>query len=173
MGGTWGWGILWEGPLESGPVGCICCTLDCQVPGGCWTGQTSSDTGLTCLILKDSWSYSLCTPLPSFSPSLSPSSPSPTSLPPPLFLPLLPFSHIPLFLPHPFLPFPLFSSLSFPPSPTHLYLQVSYAIGIAKPLSIYVDTFGTSELSSSELLAVIEKNFDLRPGVIIRQAIVV
>ena len=168
MGGTWGWGILWEGPLKSGPVGCIRCTLDCQVPGGCWTGQTSSDTGLTCLILKDSWSYSLCTPLPSFSPSLSPSSPSPTSLPPSTSF----FPH-PSFSPSPVSPLPSLFLPLFSPSPTHLYLQVSYAIGIAKPLSIYVDTFGTSELSSSELLAVIEKNFDLRPGVIIRQAIVV
>lgn len=47
-------------------------------------------------------------------------------------------------------------------------VQLSYAIGVAEPLSIYVDTYGTSEKSSDELVAIINKNFDLRPGVIVR-----
>ena len=51
---------------------------------------------------------------------------------------------------------------------THTHTQISYAIGIAKPLSIYIDTYGTSQKSNAELLEIIEKNFDLRPGVIIR-----
>lgn len=47
-------------------------------------------------------------------------------------------------------------------------IQLSYAIGIAKPLSIHLDTYGTGAKSDVELLAIIEKNFDLRPGCIIR-----
>lgn len=47
-------------------------------------------------------------------------------------------------------------------------IQLSYAIGVAKPLSINVDTYGTSKLSEAELIAIIDKNFDLRPGCIIR-----
>lgn len=47
-------------------------------------------------------------------------------------------------------------------------VQLAYAIGVAKPLSINVETFGTSELSSDQLVAIIESNFDLRPGAIIR-----
>jgi len=47
-------------------------------------------------------------------------------------------------------------------------VQVSYAIGVAKPLSIYVNSYGTGTVSDAELLAIVEKNFDLRPGVIMR-----
>ena len=46
--------------------------------------------------------------------------------------------------------------------------QVSYAIGVAKPLSIFIDTYGTGTKPDKELLAIVEKNFDLRPGCIIR-----
>ena len=46
--------------------------------------------------------------------------------------------------------------------------QVSYAIGLSDPLSIYVDTYGTGKKSNEELIQIIKKNFDLRPGVIIR-----
>lgn len=46
--------------------------------------------------------------------------------------------------------------------------QVSYAIGIAKPLSVMVFSFGTSALNEAELLEVVNNNFDLRPGMIIR-----
>merc|ERR1712025_79518 len=48
-------------------------------------------------------------------------------------------------------------------------VQFSYAIGVAEPLSIYVDTYGTSDKSSAELVEIINKNFDLRPGVIVRE----
>jgi len=47
-------------------------------------------------------------------------------------------------------------------------VQVSYAIGVARPLSVFVDTYGTGTKPDKEILAIIEKNFDLRPGCIIR-----
>jgi len=43
-------------------------------------------------------------------------------------------------------------------------VQVSYAIGVAEPLSIYVDTYGTGKKSDSEITEIVRKNFDLRPG---------
>ncbi len=48
-------------------------------------------------------------------------------------------------------------------------VQLSYAIGVAEPLSIFVETYGTSDQSSDELVAIIEKNFDMRPGVIVKE----
>ncbi|MEQ2277000.1 S-adenosylmethionine synthase isoform type-2 [Xenotaenia resolanae] len=47
-------------------------------------------------------------------------------------------------------------------------VQVSYAIGVAHPLSISLFTYGSSQKSESELLKIVNKNFDLRPGVIVR-----
>ncbi len=47
-------------------------------------------------------------------------------------------------------------------------VQVAYAIGVARPLSINVETFGTSQFTSEQLVQIIEENFDLRPGAIIR-----
>jgi methionine adenosyltransferase len=47
-------------------------------------------------------------------------------------------------------------------------VQLSYAIGVAEPLSIYVDTYGTSSKSDAELVQIIRNNFDLKPGVIVR-----
>jgi S-adenosylmethionine synthetase len=47
-------------------------------------------------------------------------------------------------------------------------VQVAYAIGVARPLSINVETFGTSQLTSDQLVQLIEDHFDLRPGAIIR-----
>jgi len=47
-------------------------------------------------------------------------------------------------------------------------VQVSYAIGVADPLSIYVDTYGSGAKSDAEILEIVKKNFDLRPGCIIR-----
>ncbi len=49
-----------------------------------------------------------------------------------------------------------------------LEIQLSYAIGVAEPTSIMVDTFGTGKLSDLELVAVIRKYFDLRPAGIIK-----
>jgi len=43
-------------------------------------------------------------------------------------------------------------------------LQVSYAIGVSEPLSITVFDYGTSKYNQEELLAIVNKNFDLRPG---------
>nr|QWE91144.1 methionine adenosyltransferase [Salpingoeca crinita] len=48
-------------------------------------------------------------------------------------------------------------------------VQVSYAIGIAEPISLYVDDYGTGKVSREELLNIVRKNFDLRPGVIVRE----
>ena len=48
-------------------------------------------------------------------------------------------------------------------------VQVAYAIGVAKPLSIMVDTFGTGKISDDKISELIEKNFDLRPGLIIKK----
>jgi S-adenosylmethionine synthetase len=48
-------------------------------------------------------------------------------------------------------------------------VQLSYAIGVAEPLSIFVDSYGTSTRSSDELVEIINKNFDLRPGVIVKE----
>ena len=45
-------------------------------------------------------------------------------------------------------------------------VQLSYAIGVAEPLSIYVDTYGTGKKTDEEIVAIIRKNWDLRPGVI-------
>jgi S-adenosylmethionine synthetase len=47
-------------------------------------------------------------------------------------------------------------------------VQVSYAIGVAKPLSVFLDTYGTGSKSDEELLAIVLSNFDLRPGILIR-----
>ena len=46
-------------------------------------------------------------------------------------------------------------------------LQVAYAIGVARPVSIFVDTFGTGRLDDETLAEVIKKEFDLRPAAII------
>ncbi|KAJ1950742.1 methionine adenosyltransferase sam2 [Linderina pennispora] len=48
-------------------------------------------------------------------------------------------------------------------------VQFSYAIGVAEPLSIYVDTYGTSEKSDAEIVQIIRNNFDLRPGAIAKE----
>ncbi|WP_353093769.1 methionine adenosyltransferase [Tissierella praeacuta] len=45
---------------------------------------------------------------------------------------------------------------------------LAYAIGVARPLSIYVDTFGTGKISDTEIQELVNKHFDLRPAAIIR-----
>lgn len=47
-------------------------------------------------------------------------------------------------------------------------IQLSYAIGVARPTSIMVDTFGTGKLSDEKLVEIIRDNFDLRPAGIIK-----
>ena len=47
-------------------------------------------------------------------------------------------------------------------------IQLSYAIGVAQPTSINIDTFGTGKLDSEKLVAIVRENFDLRPAGIIK-----
>ncbi len=47
-------------------------------------------------------------------------------------------------------------------------IQVAYAIGVAKPLSVHVETFGTGRLPDEEIAGLVDDLFDLRPGAIIR-----
>jgi S-adenosylmethionine synthetase len=51
---------------------------------------------------------------------------------------------------------------------THCEIQLSYAIGVAKPLSIHVDTMGTGKVSEEKISEIINKVFDLRPAGIIK-----
>jgi len=45
---------------------------------------------------------------------------------------------------------------------------LSYAVGIAKPLAVFITTYGTGIKPDEDLLKIIEKNFDLRPGKIVQ-----
>ena len=47
-------------------------------------------------------------------------------------------------------------------------IELAYAIGVARPLSIFVDTFGTGKVSNEKLVDIVKENFDLRPGAIIK-----
>ena len=47
-------------------------------------------------------------------------------------------------------------------------VELAYAIGVSKPLSIMVDTFGTANVAEDKIVEAVEKTFDLRPGAIIR-----
>ena len=49
-----------------------------------------------------------------------------------------------------------------------LELQVSYAIGVARPVSLSVETFGTAKISDDRIVELIEEHFDMRPAAIIR-----
>lgn len=51
---------------------------------------------------------------------------------------------------------------------TRCEIQLAYAIGVAKPLSINVETFGTGKISDEKIALLIGEHFDLRPGAIIR-----
>ncbi len=48
-------------------------------------------------------------------------------------------------------------------------IQLAYAIGVAEPVSILVDTFGTGTIAEEKISEIIAKNFDLRPGAIINE----
>ena len=48
-------------------------------------------------------------------------------------------------------------------------VQLSYAIGVAKPISILVETFGTGKISQDKLIEIVKNNFDLRPAAIIEE----
>jgi S-adenosylmethionine synthetase len=47
-------------------------------------------------------------------------------------------------------------------------VQVAYAIGVAHPISLMVETFGTGKLPDPELIRIVSEQFDLRPGAIVR-----
>jgi S-adenosylmethionine synthetase len=47
-------------------------------------------------------------------------------------------------------------------------IQVAYAIGVAHPLSVNVETFGTGRVGDEKIVALVNEHFDLRPGAIIR-----
>ncbi|MBQ8165779.1 MAG: methionine adenosyltransferase domain-containing protein, partial [Lachnospiraceae bacterium] len=47
-------------------------------------------------------------------------------------------------------------------------IQLSYAIGVARPTSIMVDTFGTGKIADDKLVEIVRENFDLRPAGIIK-----
>ena len=47
-------------------------------------------------------------------------------------------------------------------------VQLSYAIGVAQPTSVMVDTFGTGKLSDEKITEIVRENFDLRPAGIIK-----
>jgi S-adenosylmethionine synthetase len=47
-------------------------------------------------------------------------------------------------------------------------VQVAYAIGVARPLSLLVETFGTEKISRKAIVELVQENFDLRPGAILR-----
>lgn len=48
-------------------------------------------------------------------------------------------------------------------------IQISYAIGVSQPLSLFIDTFGTGRKPDHVLLDLIKSNFDLRPGAIVKE----
>jgi len=47
-------------------------------------------------------------------------------------------------------------------------VQIAYAIGVSRPLSVMVDTFGTGKIEDEKIVALINEHFDLRPGLIIK-----
>ena len=51
---------------------------------------------------------------------------------------------------------------------TKCEIQVAYAIGVARPVSVLVDTFGTGKISDDKIATLVEKHFDLRPKGIIQ-----
>ncbi len=50
---------------------------------------------------------------------------------------------------------------------THCLFQISYAIGIAEPISLHINTYGTGKIADEEIVAIVRKLFDLRPAAII------
>lgn len=47
-------------------------------------------------------------------------------------------------------------------------IQIAYAIGVAKPVSVFIDTFGTNKIPEKQIQALVNKHFDLRPAAIIK-----
>jgi S-adenosylmethionine synthetase len=50
----------------------------------------------------------------------------------------------------------------------HCEIQVAYAIGVAEPVSVNVETFDTVKIPDADIAKLVSENFDLRPGAIIR-----
>ena len=48
-------------------------------------------------------------------------------------------------------------------------IELAYAIGVANPVSVFVDTYGTGKVSDEKLSGIIRENFDLRPAAIIEK----
>ena len=48
-------------------------------------------------------------------------------------------------------------------------IQISYAIGVAKPVSVYIDTFGTNKILEEKISELVHKNFDMTPDGIIKK----
>lgn len=48
-------------------------------------------------------------------------------------------------------------------------VQLSYAIGVSEPLSLFIESYGTSDKTSDELVQIVRNNFDMRPGVIVKE----
>jgi S-adenosylmethionine synthetase len=48
-------------------------------------------------------------------------------------------------------------------------VQLAYAIGVAKPVSLYVQTFGTGTIADDKLMAIVDRHFDARPSALIRE----
>ena len=48
-------------------------------------------------------------------------------------------------------------------------IQVAYGIGLAKPISLYIETFGTEKVSLEEIYAYVDENFDFSPANIIKE----
>ena len=48
-------------------------------------------------------------------------------------------------------------------------MQIAYAIGVAEPVSVMVDTFNTAKIADSEIIGLVKKHFDMKPAAIIQQ----
>ncbi len=48
-------------------------------------------------------------------------------------------------------------------------VQICYAIGVAQPVSVMINTFGTGKISNEKILELVNKTFDMRPKAIIKQ----
>jgi S-adenosylmethionine synthetase len=47
-------------------------------------------------------------------------------------------------------------------------VQIAYAIGVSEPVSFYIETFGTGKIPDEKILEIVKRNFDIRPGAIIK-----
>ena len=52
---------------------------------------------------------------------------------------------------------------------TKCEIQLAYAIGVAEPVSVFVDSFGTGKIADDEIVKIVRDNFDMRPAAIIEK----